>query len=143
VRTNGLTLVELLVALVVTGTVSSIAIASVAALRERTALNGASDAVTRQIALTRSIAVARRETVRLTRRASGLAIVDARDRTVATLGVGRNEDLAVDSVRVRPASLRFNARGQAGPGSIYLWRGDRGVRLVVNFLGRVRRESLR
>lgn len=142
-RTNGLTLVELLVALVVTGTVASIAVASMAALRERTALNGASDAVTRQIALTRAIAVARRETVRLTRHASGLAIVDARDRTVATLRVGRKEDLAVDSVRVRPASLRFNARGQAGPGSIYLWRGDRGVRLVVNFLGRVRRESVR
>ena len=141
-RTNGLTLVELLIALVVTGTAASIAITSVVALRERTALNGASDAVTRQIALTRAIAVARRETVRLTRHPSGLAIVDAGDRTVATLGVGRDGDLAVDSVRVRPASLRFNARGQAGPGSIYLWRGNHGVRLVVNFLGRVRRESV-
>lgn len=137
-----MTLVELLIALVLTGTLASIGLFGIAGIRERAALNGASDAVARQLALTRALAVARRETVRLTRRGAGLAILDAEDRIVTTIGVGRTGDLAVDSVRVRPASIRFNARGQAGPGSVYLWRGDRGVRLIVNFLGRVRRETL-
>lgn len=141
-RGNGVTLVELLIALVLTGTLASLGIASIAGVRERAALDGAADAVTRQVALARAVAVARRESVRLTRLGSALGVVDSGDRLVTAIGVGRTEDLAVDSVRVRPGSIRFNARGQAGPGSIYLWRGHRGVRLVVNFLGRVRRETV-
>jgi len=136
------TLVEILIALVVTAALVSIGLASMAGIRERAALDGAADTVVRQIDLTRSLAVARRETVRLTHRDPGLAVVDAGDRVVATLEVGRTGDLAVDSVRIRPAAIRFNARGQAGPGSVYVWRGGRGVRLIVNFLGRVRREIL-
>ena len=44
----------------------------------------------------------------------------------------------LDSVRMRPATLRFNARGHGSPGSLYLYRGRRGVRVVSNFVGRVR-----
>jgi hypothetical protein len=57
--------------------------------------------------------------------------------------VGRSGDVALDSIRLRPATLRFNARGQAAPGSVYLYRRDRGVRLVSNFLGRIRQENFR
>lgn len=141
-RRNGVTLLEVLIALVVTASLVSIGLASMVGIRERAALDGAADTVARQIDLTRSLAVARRETVRLTRRDPGLAVVDAGDRVVASLEVGRLGELAVDSVRIRPGSIRFNPRGQAGPGSVYIWRGDRGVRLIVNFLGRVRRERL-
>jgi Tfp pilus assembly protein FimT len=126
----------------VTGALASIGVAAIAGARERAALDGAADTVTGQLVAARGLAVARRESVRLTPRESGLAILDAEDRVVAVLGVGRTDDLPVDSVRVRPASIRFNARGQAGPGSVYLWRGTRGIRLVVNFLGRVRREPV-
>ncbi|MFW6193741.1 MAG: hypothetical protein ACOC83_09675, partial [Gemmatimonadota bacterium] len=46
----------------------------------------------------------------------------------------------LDSARLRPSVLRFNARGQASPGSLYLYRKRRGVRVVSNFIGRVRVE---
>lgn len=49
----------------------------------------------------------------------------------------------LDSVRLRPATLRFNARGQGSAGSLYLYRSGRGMRLVCNFLGRVRRAPFR
>lgn len=52
---------------------------------------------------------------------------------LAGAGFGR-----LDSVRIRPAILRFNARGHGSPGSLYLYRGRRGVRVVSNFVGRVR-----
>jgi len=48
--------------------------------------------------------------------------------------------LGVDSARLRPSVMRFNARGQAAPGSLYLYRGRRVVRIVCNFLGRLRVE---
>lgn len=70
-----------------------------------------------------------------------LVALDARGRIVAATPLRDAGLLGVDSVRLRPATLRFNARGQAGPGSLYLYRGGRGVRLVVNFIGRVRRED--
>ena len=44
----------------------------------------------------------------------------------------------LDSARLRPSLLRFNARGHGSPGSLYLYRGRRGIRVVSNFVGRVR-----
>ncbi|MFO7587607.1 MAG: prepilin-type N-terminal cleavage/methylation domain-containing protein [Gemmatimonadota bacterium] len=141
-RASGFTLVELLIATVIAATLVSIGVGSLSGARERAALNGAADAVTRQLALGRAVAVARRETVRLTRRDRELALLDSRGAVLSVLALGRGDDLPLDSVVVRPSSIRFNARGHAGAGSIYLWRGGRGVRLVTNFLGRVRREPV-
>jgi hypothetical protein len=59
------------------------------------------------------------------------------------LALAGPDALPVDSLRVRPATLRFNARGQAAPGSVYLYRGRRSIRIVCNFLGRLRIEAVR
>jgi hypothetical protein len=71
-----------------------------------------------------------------------LGLLDPRDTVLARIRIAGDGLLALDSVRLRPSTLRFNPRGQAAPGSLYLYRGRRGVRLVSNFLGRVRREEL-
>lgn len=56
---------------------------------------------------------------------------------VGRIDIGTGSGL-VDSIRLRPAVLRFNSRGQGSPGSLYLYRGRRGMRVISNFLGRVR-----
>ncbi|MCG8466946.1 MAG: GspH/FimT family pseudopilin [Gemmatimonadetes bacterium] len=43
-----------------------------------------------------------------------------------------------DSIRLRPRVLRFNGRGQGSAGSLFIYRGSRGMRVISNFLGRVR-----
>jgi hypothetical protein len=68
-------------------------------------------------------------------------LIDPSGRRLARVPVGPGSDLQMDSIRVRPPTLRFNSRGQAAPGSIYLYLGVRTVRIVSNFLGRLRVES--
>lgn len=136
----GAGLVELLIALSLVAIVTAAGVEGHRRLSAAAALHGAADAARGQLGLARARAVMRRETVRVRVSAEGdLVVLDPGDRVVSRLPLGRGP-LALDSIRVRPATLRFNERGQAAPGSVYLYRGRRGVRLVSNFLGRVRRE---
>ena len=138
----GVTLPELLIALTLFGTLAVLGASGFRTLRDVTALRAATWSVQGQLRLARSTAIARREKVRLRVDAAGdLTVWAAGDERLASAGVGPRGDIPVDSIRVRPATLRFNARGQAAPGSIYLYRGDRAVRVVSNFLGRLRVES--
>ena len=139
---TGTTLIELLIALVVILTLSALGWNGMRRYRSAAALHGAARAVSGQLALGRTLAVSRREAVRFRQDAGELLLLAADGTPLARLGVGRDTDLRIDSVRVRPGTIRFNARGHAGAGSVYLWRDDRGLRLVCNFLGRVRREFL-
>jgi prepilin-type N-terminal cleavage/methylation domain-containing protein len=142
VRQAGLTLVELLIALVLLTTVAALGWSGLRHARDAAALEGAARSVMRQLSLGRNLAVARREPIRLRAGPSYLALYASDGSRLSALEVGPGGELPVDSVDVRPAAIRFNARGHAGAGSIYLWKGRRGVRLVCNFLGRVRREPV-
>jgi prepilin-type N-terminal cleavage/methylation domain-containing protein len=138
----GMTLIELLIVLLILSTLSAIGWKSLRRQRDAVALQEAANAVTRILNLGRAVAISRRETIRLQARTGEILLLSSDGATVARLRIGPGTELPVDSVRARPATIRFNSRGHAGAGSIYLWRRGTTVRLVCNFLGRVRREVL-
>ena len=138
----GTTLIELLIVLLIFSTISAIGWRGLRRFRDAAALQEASNAVTRVLNLGRAMAISRRETVGLRSQASELLLLSSDGSVIARLQIGPGTELPVDSVRVRPTTIRFNSRGHAGAGSIYLWRRGTTVRLVCNFLGRVRREVL-
>lgn len=140
----GFTLPELLITLTVVGTLAALGASGLRNLREATSMRAATWSVRNHLVLARSLAVARREKIRIRLDASGdLVLLTPSGERVAAAAVGPGSDVPVDSLRVRPPTLRFNARGQAAPGSVYLYHGDRVVRVVSNFLGRLRVESYR
>jgi len=144
VGSAGFTLPELLITLTVVGTLAALGASGLRNLREATSMRAATWSVRNHLVLARSLAVARREKIRIRLDASGdLVLLTPSGERVAAAAVGPASDVPVDSLRVRPPTLRFNARGQAAPGSVYLYRGDRVVRVVSNFLGRLRVESYR
>lgn len=87
--------------------------------------------------------MSRRETVRFRKIGDQLVLQASDGSTLKSIALSGADRLPVDSVLLRPATFRFNARGQAAPGSVYLFRGDRSVRIVCNFLGRLRVEAVR
>lgn len=142
-RAPGFTLVELLIALTVLGTLLTLSWTGVRTFREASALRGAARQVVAELSLARRIAVNRRETVRFAAAGDDLALTAEDGGVLIRLALAGPDALPVDSLRVRPATLRFNARGQAAPGSVYLYRGRRSIRIVCNFLGRLRVEGVR
>jgi len=140
----GLTLPEMLIALTVVSAMAAVGYGAVRDLREGTLLRATARTVRGHLAFARSQAVARRETLRVRLDDSGdLVVLTASGERLASATIGRGAEIAVDSIRLRPGTLRFNARGQAAPGSVSLYRGDRTVRIVSNFLGRLRTEFRR
>ncbi len=140
---HGFTLLQLMIAVLLSGIALTGSIAGARSLVQASALGAAATVVRGQLVYARAIAVARREKVGLTLEAGGdLAVTDSRDSVVRRVPLLRGRDSHLDSVRLRPAVLRFNSRGQAAPGSVYLYGRRGGIRMVVNFLGRVREERL-
>lgn len=136
----GFTLTELLIVLVILGLLAAGSISGYFRWRESAALAAAARGAHGQLALARTRALARREYLRVRLTAAGALETLDRDGTVVDRTRLLDPPLGVDSARLRPATLRFNARGQAAPGSLYLYRGKRTVRIVCNFLGRLRVE---
>ena len=135
---------EVLIAVTIAGTLTAISLTGMRGHAEAIAMRAAERAVRGQLVLARTVAVARRETVRVRADETGdLVILDVSGARLHSAGIGGATGLGVDSMRVRPSTLRFNSRGQAAPGSVYLYRGDRTVRIVSNFLGRLRTERSR
>lgn len=136
----GFTLLELLVATVLLAVATAIGAEGLRRYRDAVALDRATDAVRSRLAEARMLGVRHRAVVRL--RITSTGALELRDPDGELVGrtplVGGAFDL--DSARLRPSVLRFNARGQASPGSLYLYRKRRGVRVVSNFIGRVRVE---
>lgn len=125
--------------------VSMLGILVATALPLRSWLDGASLDRSANLALShlnraRMSAVARRATlsVRVSGRGELLLLAPDGSRISSTQLTGDGL-VRLDSIRLRPSTLRYNARGQASAGSLYLYKGRRGVRLVSNFVGRVRR----
>lgn len=142
-RPRGFTLPELLIVLTVMSILLAMSWSGLSAFREASALRAAARQVTAQLALARRLAVGRRETVRFTAAGNDLTLSAPDGTVLLRVGLEGPDPLPVDSLRVRPSSLRFNARGQAAPGSVYLYRGRRSIRIVCNFLGRLRVEGVR
>lgn len=143
-RAAGVTLPELLLVLGLVGILVVPALSGFRRWRDSASLHAATRSVRAHLVLARSLAVSRRQTVRVRATSDGdLVLLDPADSILARATVGRAGDTTLDSVRVRPSMLRFNSRGQAAPGSVYLYARGRSVRLVCNFLGRVRQEPVR
>lgn len=141
-RTRGFTLAELMIVLTVVSTLLTVGWSGARAFREASALQAAARRATAQLSLARRLAVNRRETIRFRLLDGDLALTDVDGRPLLRVPVGGPDGLPVDSVDVRPATMRFNNRGQAAPGSVYLYRGRRSIRIVCNFLGRLRIEGV-
>ncbi len=141
-RATGATLSEVSVALAVMA-VSVTAAVPAFDVVDRVSLARSAEIARGHLARARLTALARRARVEVRLgRSNRLLLLDAGGNRIAEADVGGDGLLALDSLRIRPTSIRYNARGQGSPGSLYLYRGDRGVRLVSNFLGRVRKQRL-
>lgn len=140
---GGATLLQLVVAMALLGIALAGSISGVRSLARSAELAGASRVVRAHLAYARTVAIARRELVELTLTPSGeLLLVDSQDSVVRRTPLLGADGFHLDSASLRPTALRFNARGQAAPGSVFLHGGRSGVRLVMNFVGRVREEKL-
>ena len=137
----GLTLLELLTVLAMFSALAVVALPAFDVL-DRMSLDRSADLAAGHLLRARLGALARREKVRVSLGPSGhLLLLDAAGRRLSSVDLAGQGLLALDSVRIRPRSIRYNARGQGSPGSLYLYRGHRGVRVVSNFVGRVRRQA--
>jgi prepilin-type N-terminal cleavage/methylation domain-containing protein len=141
-HSRGFTLPELLIALAIAATLLAAGWSGFRSLREASGLRAAARQVVAQLTLARRLAVGRRETVRFRANGREAALTASDGRVLARLALDGVDRLPVDSIRVRPVTLRFNPRGQAAPGSVYLYRGRRSIRIVCNFLGRLRVEEV-
>lgn len=142
----GFTLAELLVVLALVGVLCLVSAGALWEFRRQAGLEAAVRSGRAALVRARMEAVFRGATVRVRRerrQPPQLVLRDEDDRPLARFVLGPRSGAGVDSAVLRRSTLSFNDRGQAAPGSLYLYQGDRGVRLVVNFIGRVRRESFR
>lgn len=140
----GFTLLRLLVAIALLGLALAGSLSGTRSLAQSTELAGAARVVRGLLIYARTVAIARREVVELTLTPTNeLLLVDSRDSVVRRAPLLGADGFRLDSASLRPPVLRFNARGQAAPGSIYLYGRRGSVRLVLNFVGRVREERLR
>lgn len=143
VRAAGTTLVEAAIAL----TLVSLLVLVVAPRRDvfdQWSIARAARLTERHLSGARLNALAHRRSVEV-RLAGGrvLETVDGSGRVVARLDLRESGLGPLDSIRVRPSRIRYNARGHGSAGSVYLYRGHRGVRVVSNFIGRIRRHGFR
>lgn len=140
--TRGFTLLEMMIVLTIFSTLLALGWSGARDFREASALQAAARRTTAQLSMARRLAVNRRERIRFRTVDGDLALVDDEDRPLLRVPIGGPGGLPVDSVDVRPSTMRFNDRGQAAPGSVYLYRGRRSIRIVCNFLGRLRIEGV-
>ncbi len=142
-RAAGLTLVEAIISLVLLSILAALILPRLDAL-DQWSIARAARLTERHLAGARLDALAHRRPVRVRLTAGRiLETVDGSGRLVSRLDLRASALRPLDSVRVRPANIRYNARGQGAAGSVYLYRGHRGVRVVSNFVGRIRRHSFR
>ncbi len=130
---------EVAVALAVTGLAATFIISRQPL--DRFSLTRAARVVESQLALARLHAVANHAPTAVTLAGTRLEVSRRGGPLLSRVDLGGHAFGRLDSVRLRPATLRYNARGHGSPGSVYLYRGKRGIRLVSNFVGRVRAEA--
>lgn len=142
-RARGYTMVELLIVVALAGVVVAGTAAGWRHWAAGAPLQRAEAVARAELHRARATAIGRRSVVRLTVSSRGeLVLSDDAGRRLRSIPF-RAAPFRLDSLRLRPATLRMNARGQGSAGSLYLYRGDRGARIVSNFIGRIRVERLR
>lgn len=140
---TGYTLIELAIAIALLGLLLALALPSISVLDEWS-LARAARLTEGHLTSARLTAIAHRRGLLVRATSAGvLETVDRAGVVVARLDLTASGMRAIDSVRVRPSAVRYNPRGHGSAGSIYLYRGRRGVRVVSNFVGRIRRHSFR
>lgn len=135
---SGFSLVEVAVALAVAGLAATYIISREPL--DRFSLTRAARVAESQLALARLHAVATHAPTTVTLTGTRLEVSGSGGSLLSRVDLGGRALGRLDSVRLRPSTLRFNARGHGSPGNVYLYRGERGIRLVSNFVGRVRAE---
>lgn len=139
-RRRGASLPELAIAMLLLSILAVIALPAFDVVA-RLSLDRSADLAVGHLVRARLEALARREKVEVRLAPGGrLLMLDASGNRLSDIDLAGERLLALDSVRIRPGSIRYNARGQGSPGSLYLYRGHRGIRVVSNFVGRVRRQ---
>lgn len=139
---GGFSPLEITVVLLLLAILAVLALSSLSWL-DAASVQRSADLATAHLRRARVLAVAGRELLRVQVGEEGtLLLLDGQDSVLAATHLQGDGFLQLDSLRLRPATLRYNPRGHASPGSLYLYRGNRGIRLVSNFLGRVRRERI-
>ncbi|WP_419858037.1 prepilin-type N-terminal cleavage/methylation domain-containing protein [Candidatus Palauibacter irciniicola] len=136
---SGFSLVEVAVALAVAGLAATFIIS-----REplaRFSLTRAARVAESQLTLARLHAVATHVPTAVTLVGTRLEVSRRGGSLLSRVDLGRHVLGRLDSLRLQPSTLRFNARGHGSPGNVYLYRGERGIRLVSNFVGQVRTET--
>lgn len=140
---SGYSLVEIVIVLGILAVLGAAALPATSAL-DQWALSRAARLVTAQMIEGRLLAVARRDRIRLRVVAPGtLETVDGAGAVIDRRVLAGPSPGLVDSVRIRPSAIRYNPRGHGAAGSVYLFRNGRGVRVISNFLGRIRRHGFR
>ena len=133
---SGFSLVEVAIALAVTGLAATFIISREPL--DRFSLTRAARVAESQLTLARLHAVATHVPTAVTLAGTRLEVSRRGGSLLSRVDLGRHTLGRLDSLRLQPSTLRFNARGHGSPGSVYLYRGERDVRLVSNFVGQVR-----
>ncbi len=133
---SGFSLVEVAIALAVTGLAATFIISREPL--DRFSLTRAARVAESQLTLARLHAVATHVPTAVTLAGTRLEVSRRGGSLLSRVDLGRHTLGRLDSLRLQPSTLRFNARGHGSPGSVYLYRGERGIRLVSNFVGQVR-----
>jgi hypothetical protein len=111
---------------------------------DRWSLSRAARLTTTQMIEARLLAVGRRDRIRVRVVGSGtLETVDGAGAIIDRRVLAGPSPGLVDSVRIRPNAIRYNPRGHGAAGSIYLYRNGLGIRVISNFVGRIRRHGFR
>lgn len=141
---TGFTLVEMLIALTVFGTLAAMSNTAFRDFRQKTAVNRAARVVAGDAALVRTHAIRNRGNVSLVadESARSYQIRDAGGTVIKTRQFDRDSDLPLNSLNVRLAgdSLTFNSRGMLTSAFALIDVASDGAskRVIVNGLGRSR-----
>ncbi|MFV1988238.1 MAG: Tfp pilus assembly protein FimT/FimU [Gemmatimonadota bacterium] len=142
-RAAGFTLVEVSIVVGLIGILLVSALPVGRAL-DRWSLSRGATIVERHLAGVRLRAVAHRERLRVRVISPGtLVTLDDAGLVVDRRVLAGPGNHLLDSIRIRPATIGYNSRGHGSAGSLYLYRADRGIRVISNFVGRIRRHSFR
>ena len=140
VERDGFSLVEVLVAISLVGIAAALVLPR--SSFDRLALSRAARVAESQLVLARLKAQSAHVPTEVTLSGTELSVAWRGGAAISRVELGRHGVGRLDSARLRPATLRFNSRGHGSAGSLYLYSGGRGVRLVSSFVGRIRAEAL-